>query len=215
MQVSQPGFFTYYDILGVDRDARHEELKKAYLHRFMELNKMYFQDSDSCVLEDLYYGSHPQKSKAYFSALLQRAYAVLKDPARRQQYDDFLSAQSRLRFNYSWSTPQNSPIPLATIAERLIASAKRSLSAEGSGTPAPNRATKLLSQQLQTNAPTETTVDTTKSAEETATPTNFYSEKRYYPDGSVEVVEYREIHNLKELPQRVRVLAEQVFSAMR
>lgn len=64
----------YYEILGVNRDASQDEIKKAYRKLAME----YHPDRNS---ED------PEAEKKFKEA--SEAYEVLRDPEKRQRYDQF------------------------------------------------------------------------------------------------------------------------------
>ncbi len=67
----------YYEILGVSRDADAEELKKAY----RALAKKYHPDTNQ---------GNPEADAKFKAA--SEAYAVLSDPDKRRQYDQFGSA---------------------------------------------------------------------------------------------------------------------------
>jgi molecular chaperone DnaJ len=67
----------YYEVLGVGRDAGHEEIKKAY----RRLARQYHPDANP----------HDPQAEAKFKELGE-AYAVLSDPQRRRNYDTFGTA---------------------------------------------------------------------------------------------------------------------------
>ncbi|MDQ4149271.1 MAG: molecular chaperone DnaJ [Actinomycetota bacterium] len=71
------GTVDYYEVLGVDRDATQEELKKAY----RRLARQYHPDANP---------DDPQAESKFKQ--LGEAYAVLSDPQRRRQYDMFGTA---------------------------------------------------------------------------------------------------------------------------
>jgi molecular chaperone DnaJ len=75
----------YYEILGVDRNASDEEIKKAYRRLARDLHP----DSHSGS------GSEKQAAEERFK-LVNQAYEVLKDPERRRQYDMFGADGERL-----------------------------------------------------------------------------------------------------------------------
>ncbi len=73
----------YYKILGVSRDATQEEIKKAYRRLALKY--------------------HPDRNKGNKEAEerfkeINEAYAVLSDPEKRRQYDQFGSAEFHRRF---------------------------------------------------------------------------------------------------------------------
>ncbi len=74
----------YYKILGVSRDATQEEIKKAYRRLALKY--------------------HPDRNKGNKEAEerfkeINEAYAVLSDPEKRRQYDQFGSAEFHRRFS--------------------------------------------------------------------------------------------------------------------
>ncbi len=76
----------YYDILGVDRNADHETIKKAY----RELAKKYHPDKKLAQLEKITDDEIRAKiEKEYDDKLkeINEAYSVLSDPDRRTKYD--------------------------------------------------------------------------------------------------------------------------------
>lgn len=68
---------TYYDFFGVSRTASSEQIRAAYLW----LIKQYHPDLT---------GQSDKQRAADFAAVLNQSYNVLKDPARRARYDEFL-----------------------------------------------------------------------------------------------------------------------------
>lgn len=66
----------YYKILGVDKKASDEEIKKAYRKLAMKYHPDHFQGDDK------------QEAEEKFKKISE-AYAVLKDKEKRQQYDTF------------------------------------------------------------------------------------------------------------------------------
>lgn len=73
---------SYYEVLGVSRTATAEEIRSAYV------NLMKRNHPDAAVRDD---------GAPDFAALLNRCYAVLRDPVRRSDYDAELSAPDQLR----------------------------------------------------------------------------------------------------------------------
>ena len=69
---------SYYELLGVDRHATDEELKKAYRRKALELHP------------DRNYGNEESATKTF--AEVQAAYEVLSDPQERAWYDSHESA---------------------------------------------------------------------------------------------------------------------------
>lgn len=67
----------YYEVLGVRRDATEEEIKEAY----RRLALKYHPDVN------------PSKEAAEKFIEINKAYAVLKDPLKRREYDNFLDLQ--------------------------------------------------------------------------------------------------------------------------
>lgn len=65
----------YYEVLGVSKDATDREIKKAYL----KLARKYHPDLNR---------DHPKEAEEKFKEV-NEAYDVLKDPKKRQQYDQF------------------------------------------------------------------------------------------------------------------------------
>jgi len=82
MQVSEEE--NYYDILGVSRTAKVDEIKVAY----KEIAKAYHPDSNfySEIVQEKGDGSEDKKFK-----LLTQAYTILTNEARRKEYDDSLA----------------------------------------------------------------------------------------------------------------------------
>ncbi len=66
--------YEFYDILGVDKNATSEELKKAYRKKAMELHP------------DRHGGD---KEKELLFKEVNEAYATLSDPGKKAQYDRF------------------------------------------------------------------------------------------------------------------------------
>ena len=68
----------YYDILGIDKSASADDIKKAYRKQAME----HHPDR---------HGGDKEKEDAFKS--INEAYAVLSDPAKKSRYDQFGSAE--------------------------------------------------------------------------------------------------------------------------
>ena len=77
-----PSSPTYYDIFGVRQSASFEEIRSAYLW----LMKQHHPDRSD--------HSDRQRS-ADFAAMVNRCYAVLKDPSTRARYDAWLAREAR------------------------------------------------------------------------------------------------------------------------
>ena len=73
---------TYYDFFGVSPSASAEQIRSAYLW----LMKQHHPDLN---------GHSDNGRDADFAAVLNRSYDVLKDPAKRARYDQFLVSESR------------------------------------------------------------------------------------------------------------------------
>lgn len=74
---------TYYDILGVSRNATQEEIKRAYREQIKFFHP------------DVFDG--PPEVASIKTKQLNEAYSVLSNPDRRRNYDAYLSAQDRQR----------------------------------------------------------------------------------------------------------------------
>ena len=74
----------FYEILGIDKDASAEEIKKAY---YREIKKYH---------PDTYSGMSEEKKKELNAraALINEAYSTLSDPEKRRQYDYFLKTSA-------------------------------------------------------------------------------------------------------------------------
>jgi len=70
------GISTYYDILGVDADASSDEIKRAYRAAVLKYHPDRLSDDDG---------------DNHLFHLIQKAYEVLSDPARRAEYDKGVS----------------------------------------------------------------------------------------------------------------------------
>lgn len=73
---------SYYELLGVSRTATAEEIRSAYVH----LMKQHHPDAAASA-----------NGATDFAALLNRCYAVLRDPVKRSYYDAELSASDLMR----------------------------------------------------------------------------------------------------------------------
>jgi hypothetical protein len=73
---------TYYDFFGVRQGASFEEIRSAYLW----LMKQHHPDRS---------GQPDRQKSADFAAMVNRCYAVLKDPATRARYDAWLAREAR------------------------------------------------------------------------------------------------------------------------
>eukprot|EP00435_Cladocopium_sp_Y103_P043902 s1504_g12.t1 len=71
----------YYSVLGVERDARPAQIKKAY---FQLAKKMH---------PDRHHGTEIEKGATHAFEHLQKAYNVLSNPEKRRQYDASLGAR--------------------------------------------------------------------------------------------------------------------------
>ena len=77
-----PSSPTYYDFFGVRQNASFEEIRSAYLW----LMKQHHPDRS---------GQPDRQRSADFAAMVNRCYAVLKDPATRARYDAWLAREAR------------------------------------------------------------------------------------------------------------------------
>lgn len=112
----------YYKILGIQRDASTEEIKKAYRKRALvhhpgKLNSHYFiEKTDASSVHDIYPGyltdrhanasEGEKKEQEKKFKELGEAYGILSDPNKRFRYDngqdldDSFSSESELEFFY-------------------------------------------------------------------------------------------------------------------
>ena len=112
----------YYEVLGVQRDASQDQIKRAYRKLALEHHPDHNEGSEDAE----------QKFKE-----VSEAYAVLSDPDKRSQYDRFGQAGFRERFRRKiFSGAQTFEVFFRTSAELVISSPRFSVveeihSAEG------------------------------------------------------------------------------------
>ena len=114
---------TYYELLGIFRDATPEEIKRAYLHAAQRL--------------------HPDKNKAAGETELfldaQQAYEILSNPERRAEYDATLPPDenrgSPLRMTVQYSRPALVKMNEAQLVYALVEIRPREKSGETSSPP--------------------------------------------------------------------------------
>lgn len=78
---------THYEILGVDPDASHDELKRAYLELALRYHPDRQTGADEAALE----------RSSWRMREVNEAWQVLQSPGRRARYDDELAAERRRR----------------------------------------------------------------------------------------------------------------------
>ncbi len=78
------GATEYYKILGVDKKASADEIKKAYRKKAMKYHPDHTKDDKA--------------AEAQFKEI-NEAYAVLSDPEKRQKYDTYGSADFQQRYS--------------------------------------------------------------------------------------------------------------------
>lgn len=91
----QSGNLTYYEILGVRKNATQQEIKKAYY----EKSKQIHPDRGQCSSQE-----EIKRRNDAFSELC-AAYDVLKAPERRHCYDISLSKRTYAPLPKEWSNP--------------------------------------------------------------------------------------------------------------
>eukprot|EP00933_Yihiella_yeosuensis_P018538 TRINITY_DN15176_c4_g1_i1.p1 TRINITY_DN15176_c4_g1~~TRINITY_DN15176_c4_g1_i1.p1 ORF type:complete len:210 (-),score=22.08 TRINITY_DN15176_c4_g1_i1:144-701(-) len=85
----------YYTVLGVERDARQAQIKKAYF----ELAKQMHPDK--------HHGTDVEEGAKHAFEHLQKAYEVLSNPEKRRTYDSTLGSQGPSADIVSGRTQQN------------------------------------------------------------------------------------------------------------
>jgi hypothetical protein len=78
---------THYEVLGVDPDASHDELKRAYLELALRYHPDRQSGADAAALE----------RSTWRMREVNEAWQVLQSPGRRARYDDELAAERRRR----------------------------------------------------------------------------------------------------------------------